>query len=161
MTDLGSLGFGVSSGFGINAGGEVAGISYTNKTVQVPCDRHICTVHIADPFSWAGGKMTDLGTLGGTFSEGLAVNSSGDIVGDSNGEAFLVHNGKMTDLGPGMATGINDFGEIAGTSQHAFVISGGKQTTLPDLSNYGGGISGTSGISRGPGSPSRKTSGYG
>jgi probable HAF family extracellular repeat protein len=50
----------------------------------------------------------------------------------------LVHNGKMTSLGPGEATGINDFGEIAGTSsQHAFLISGGKTTTLPDLSSYG------------------------
>jgi hypothetical protein len=55
MTDLGSLGYGVSRGFGINAGGEVVGISYTNKTVQVPCGRHICTVHIADPFSWTAG----------------------------------------------------------------------------------------------------------
>jgi probable HAF family extracellular repeat protein len=41
--------------------------------------------------------------------------------------------------------GINDFGEIVGgTSQHAFLISGGKLTTLPDLSSYG--ISGASGI---------------
>jgi probable HAF family extracellular repeat protein len=57
----------------------------------------------------------------------------------------------MTDLGPGTATGIDDTGEIAGgTSQHAFVISGGTRTTLPDLSNYGccpGGLSGASGIS--------------
>jgi hypothetical protein len=37
MTDLGSLGYGVSRGFGINAAGEVAGQSYTNKTVQFPC----------------------------------------------------------------------------------------------------------------------------
>ena len=34
MTDLGSLGYGVSRGFGINASGEVVGVSYTNKTVQ-------------------------------------------------------------------------------------------------------------------------------
>jgi probable HAF family extracellular repeat protein len=146
MTDLGSLGYGVSRGFGINAGGGAAGISYTNKTVQVPCGRHICTVHIADPFSWTAGQMTDLGTLGGTFSEALAVNRTGDVAGDSNGHVFLVDNGKMTDLGPGTAAGINDFGEIAGTAQHAFLISGGKQTILPDLSSYGGGISGASGI---------------
>jgi probable HAF family extracellular repeat protein len=147
MTDLGSLGYGVSRGFGINAGGEVVGQSYTNQTVTF--GRHICTAHISHPFSWAGGTMTDLGTLGGIISQAAAVNRSGDIVGGSNRDAFLVHNGKMTDLGPGAATGINDFGEIAGGTSccHAFVISGGTRTTLPDLSGYGGGISGASGIS--------------
>ena len=90
--------------------------------------------------------MTDLGTLGGIISEAFAVNRSGDVVGVSNGDAFLVHNGKMTDLGPGEAFGINDFGEIAGSTSccHAFLISGGTRTTLPDLSSYG--ISGASGI---------------
>jgi uncharacterized membrane protein len=33
--------------------------------------------------------MTDLGTLGGTFSEARAVNRNGDIVGGSNSDAFL------------------------------------------------------------------------
>jgi probable HAF family extracellular repeat protein len=145
MTDLGSLGYGVSLGFGINATGEVAGRSYLNKTIQFRCGRHICTEHLVDPFSWVAGEMTDLGTLGGTFSEARAVNGNGDIAGGSNGDAFLVHNGKMSDLGPGEASGINDFGEIVGgTSQHAFLISGGTRTTLPDLSSYG--LSGASGI---------------
>jgi probable HAF family extracellular repeat protein len=148
MTDLGSLGYGVSRGFGINAAGEVAGQSYTNKTVQFPCGRHICTAHISHPFSWIAGTMTDLGSLGGIISQAFAVNRAGDIAGGSNGEAFLVHNGKMTDLGPGAASGINDSGEIAGSTSccHAFVISGGKRATLPDLSSYGGGISGATGI---------------
>jgi probable HAF family extracellular repeat protein len=53
--------------------------------------------------------MTDLGTLGGDFSETRAVNSSGDVVGFSTTsgtslsaqtDAFLYHNGHMTDLGP-------------------------------------------------------------
>jgi uncharacterized membrane protein len=69
MTDLGSLGYGVSRGFGINAAGEVAGQSYTNKTVQFPCGRHICTAHISHPFSWIAGTMTDLGSLGGIISQ--------------------------------------------------------------------------------------------
>ncbi len=106
MTDLGSLGYGVSRGFGISAAGEVVGQSYTNKTVQFPCGRHICTAHISDPFSWISGKMTDLGSLGGIISEAGAVNRSGDVVGGSNGDAFLVHNGKLSDLGPGEAFGI-------------------------------------------------------
>jgi probable HAF family extracellular repeat protein len=152
MTDLGALGSsGVSRGFGINAGGEVTGQSYTNQTITFPCGRHICRATTSDPFSWIAGKLTDLGTLGraGSFSQGRAVNRAGDIAGGSAGEAFLVHNGKMTDLGPGTATGINDFGEIAGGTSccHSFVISGGTRTTLPDLSSYGGGLSSASGIS--------------
>ena len=53
----------------------------------------------------------------------------------------------MSDLGPGTATGINDFGEIVGSSQGAFLITGGTRTKLPDLSSYGGGgFSSASGI---------------
>ena len=44
-----------------------------------------------------------------------AVNRNGDIVGGSNSDAFLMHSGKMSNLGPGEALGIDDFGEIAGT----------------------------------------------
>ena len=148
MTDLGNLGGGVSLGFGINASGEVVGRSYLNKVFTFPCGRHICHFTQNDPFSWSGGMMTDLGTFNAmSMSEATAVNSTGDVVGGSNSRAFLVHHGKMTDLGPGEATGINDFGEIAGdSSQHAFLISGGRTTTLPDLSSYGGGYSSASRI---------------
>ena len=149
MTDLGSLGLGVSVGFGINASGEVVGRSYLNKVFFFPCGRHTCRFTQNDPFSWVAGKMTDLGTFSPTsMSEATAVNSTGDVVGGSNGQAFLVHNGKMSDLGPGEATGINDVGEIVGgASQHAFFVSGGKLTTLPDLSTSGGGgYSSASGI---------------
>jgi probable HAF family extracellular repeat protein len=148
MTDLGSLGYGVSRGFGINASGEVVGRSYLNKVFFFPCGRHTCRFTQNDPFSWIAGTMTDLGTLSPTsMSEANAVNSTGDVVGGSNGHVFLVHRGKMTDLGPGTATGINDFGEIVGSSQGAFLISGGTRTTLPDLSSYGGGgFSGAAGI---------------
>jgi probable HAF family extracellular repeat protein len=149
MTDLGSLGYGVSLGFGINASGEVVGRSYLNKVFFFQCGRHTCRFTQNDPFSWAAGTMTDLGTFSPTnMSEATAVNTAGDVVGGSNSQAFLVHHGKMTSLGPGEATGINDFGEIAGdTSQHAFLVSGGKLATLPDLSSYrGGGYSSAAGI---------------
>jgi probable HAF family extracellular repeat protein len=151
ITDLGSLGYGVSLGFGVNSTGEVVGRSYLPQTVPTTgCPpRHRCVTHPADPFSWIAGKMTDLGTLGGTFSEARAVNSNGEIVGTSNGQAFLVHNGKMSSLGAGEAFAINDFGEVVGNSSgHAFLFSGGKPTTLPDLSSYGGGISGARGINK-------------
>jgi probable HAF family extracellular repeat protein len=148
MTDLGNLGEGVSLGFGINASGEVVGRSYLNKVFFFPCGRHTCRFTQNDPFSWTAGTMTDLGTFNAmTMSEATAVNSTGDVVGGSNGDAFLVHNGKMTNLGPGEATGINDFGEIVGSSQGAFLIIGKTRTTLPDLtSSGGGGYSDASGI---------------
>ena len=149
MTDLGSLGYGVSLGFGINASGEVVGRSYLNKVFFFKCGRHTCRFTQNDPFSWMAGTMTDLGTFNAmSMSEANAVNGAGDVVGGSNSRAFLVHNGTMTDLGPGQATGINDFGEIVGSSQGAFLISsGGTRTTLPDLSSYGGGgFSSASGI---------------
>jgi probable HAF family extracellular repeat protein len=163
MTDLGSLGYGVSRGFAINAGGEVAGQSYLAQAFPATgCPpRHRCITHPSEPFSWTAGTMTGLGTLGvpldkitacsppDCFGEALAINRNGDIAGLSDGQAFLVHNGKMSSLGPGSATGINDFGEIAGGTSccHAFVISGRTRTTLPDLSSYGGGITSATGIS--------------
>ena len=117
MTDLGGLGYGVSLGFGINAAGEAVGRSYLAQTVPTTgCPpRHTRLTHPADPLSWIVGSMTDLGTLGGTFSEARAVNRNGDIGGGSNSDAFLVPSGKMSNLGPGEALGIDDFGEIAGS----------------------------------------------
>jgi len=103
MTDLGGVGYGVSLGFGINAAGEAVGRSYLAQTVPTTgCPpRHTCVTHPADPFSWIVGSMTDLGTLGGTFSEARAVNRNGDIGGGSNSDAFPVHSGKLSNLGPG------------------------------------------------------------
>lgn len=146
MTDLGSLGYGVSDGFAINAGGEVVGRSYLNTVFPFKCGKHTCTFRQNDPFSWSNGTIKDLGTLNPrAMSEATAVDTAGDVVGGSNGEAILVHNGTLSDLGPGTATGINDAGEIVGgTSQHAFAINGSTRTTLPDLSSYG--ISSASGI---------------
>ncbi len=72
--------------------------------------------------------VTDLGTLGGTYSYATAINSSGQIAGFSYmpgndvTHAFLWQNGVMSDLGtlPGgmhsFAYGINDAGQIVGAS---------------------------------------------
>ncbi|TMK52398.1 MAG: DUF3466 family protein [Actinobacteria bacterium] len=164
MTDLGSLGYGVSYAFGINASAQIAGRSYLTQTAPVSgCPpRHTCVAHLAHAFSWSAGTMTDLGSLGGIYSEGRAINSAGDVAGYSNlssstYHAFLVHNGHMSDLGtlvPGgfsEAYGLNNFDEVVGygsgaSGQHAFLDTGGKMSALPDLSSYGGGYSSASGI---------------
>ena len=117
MTDLGGLGYGVSPGFGINAtrGGRRPLVPGTDRSHHgAPAEAHVRNPTPRTPFSWIAGSMTDLGALGGAFSEARAVNRNGDIVGGSNSDAFLVHSGKMSNLGPGEALGINDFGEIAG-----------------------------------------------
>ena len=94
--------------------------------------------------------MTDLGTLGGTYSVATGINNSGQIVGyadTASGQthAFLYSGGTMTDLGtlPGgtysFATGINNNGQIVGYSTtasgqtHAFLYSGGQMTDLGTL----------------------------
>jgi probable HAF family extracellular repeat protein len=156
ITDLGTLGYNTTVGYGINANGQIVGRSYLQQTVPVTqgCPpRHKCFAHIYHAFLWSNGTMTDLGTLGGTFSEARALDSTGDVVGTSTlsgtsftpTHAFLDHNGHMTDLGTlggscSYAYGVNDVGEVVGqacttSNQDAFLYSGGK---MIDLGTLGG-----------------------
>ena len=102
-----------------------------------------------------------LGTLGGTFSYGSAINGSGEVTGNAYTtgnaaeHAFLYSGGGMTDLGTLGGTtsagyGINGSGEVTGFSyttgnvaQHAFLYSGGGMT---DLGTLGGTYSAGYGI---------------
>lgn len=167
ITDLGTLDGGpFTQGFGVNANAQVVGRSALKATVPgTGCTpHHPCTVHPSHAFIYGAGTMTDLGTLGGIFSWGTAVNSAGDVAGYStlanrSYHAFLVHNGLMTDLGSLVANGsseaygINNFGEVVGWSssanssgyffQHAFIYGGGKMT---DLGTLGSEYSSASGI---------------
>ena len=108
--------------------------------------------------------ICDLGTLGGEFSEAVAINDDGQIVGSADTErskqgrriahAFLWEKGKMRDLGtlPGFESGsqavaINDRGQVVGSSLsgasdkhgrsiwHAFLWQKG---TMRDLGTLGG-----------------------
>src|SRR5512136_2757834 len=89
----------------------------------------------------AGATITDLGTLGGAWSEANGINDGGQIVGASDtpsGEmhAYLWVNGIMTDLGTlgggvSYAYTINNAGQIVGKSStangdtHAFLWQNG------------------------------------
>jgi len=92
-----------------------------------------------DPFLWDNGKMTDLGTLGGTFGFAQCTNSRGDVIGQSSLEgtecfpvesgnpgchAFLWNGSAMTDLGTlGGSTSsvvwLNENGEAVGGASTA------------------------------------------
>lgn len=72
-------------------------------------------------------SLTDLGTLGGTYSAGYAINAAGQVVGgsytfkDVQFRPFLYDDGGMIDLGTlggatSSASSINDAGQITGVS---------------------------------------------
>ncbi len=139
MTDLGTLG-GITSryAYGINNHGQVVGHSYTSGNIE----------YHAFITGRDGVGMTDLGTLGGRFSEAYGINNTGQVVGlsetptgipgISTTHVFITgSDGRgMTDLGsvtdslpPGFyfyqAYGINDAGQVivGGSDGHAYLVS--------------------------------------
>jgi probable HAF family extracellular repeat protein len=101
-------------------------------------------------------NVQDLGSLSTTFQQSVAtgINNSGEVAGwtgiHGNRHAFLFQDGVMKDLGTlasdasgdSMAFGINNRGEIVGSSTlgvgkkvHAFLIEAGQMTDLGTLSS--------------------------
>ena len=97
---------------------------------------------------WTGTTEHDLGTFGGTYSQGLGINNLGDMTGGADTasgqhHAYLYSGGSMIDIGTlggniSYGGGINDFGQIAGASEvtpgahdfRAFVYSNGSMHAL-------------------------------
>jgi probable HAF family extracellular repeat protein len=81
MRDLHTLGGPDSTAWIINDRGEVAGESFISYTANASTG-----VPTVDPFFWSpeGGKMIDLGGLGGTCGWTVWLNNQGQVVGFSN-----------------------------------------------------------------------------
>jgi probable HAF family extracellular repeat protein len=153
MKDLGSLGGVFSFESFINNRGWVVGAS------SLADDPVACANGVGVPnchaFLWRPGhkKMRDLGTLGGTYSDGLWVDDSGGVVGSSTTQGdqelrpFLWKNGHMTNLGSlngdpcSRAFSSNSKGQVVGVSLsdcnvtgHAFLWeNGGPMVDLNSL----------------------------
>jgi probable HAF family extracellular repeat protein len=101
---------GLGQAFAINNRGDVVG--------------HKIVVDVGRAFSYSGGQLTDLGTLGGETSSAVDVNDAGEIVGwsataDGRVRAFLYREGAMSELpvpGDGsFAAAINRRGDVVGS----------------------------------------------
>ena len=168
--DLGTLGGPNSSAsFPLNARGQVTGgseistpdpngESFCASYLGFPTDHLICL-----PFIWENGVMTALPTLGGNNGNANQINNRGQIVGNTENTTFdptclaleqkpvVWRKGKIERELPipsgdtdGLATGINNLGEVVGTSGsctninlHGLLWRNG---TFTDLGSLGGSL---------------------
>jgi probable HAF family extracellular repeat protein len=141
LTDLGTAGGQTTEARGINDSNLVTGFATTANSPEA--------------FRWSNGVMTTVGRfLGGTFSEGNAINNLGWIAGrgDTNGatRAFLYGGVStiLTNLGTlaggnySEANGLNDAGDVVGYStiignlERGFIYRAGSMSALTPLSGH-------------------------
>lgn len=150
MRNIGTLPNGdMSVAYAINNAGQIVGRSAIS-TDDPP-------EHPSHAFLYSNGRMIDLGTLGGLYSHGTAINDKGWVVGQASTDldpdgightiphAFLYKNGMMIDLGAlggrfgaSEAYDVNNQGQVVGwsdtaTDVHAFLYEGGNLLDLNSL----------------------------
>jgi probable HAF family extracellular repeat protein len=141
--DLGAIGGPLSWGNGINNRGELTGASSLSFDVDPTIGWYDFHAVLFDH-----GTIQDLGTLGGTFSNGIGINQGGQVTGysltanDAASVPFIWQDGTMTAINPvagdsvGTGWGISDSGQVVGSSGpitapvHAFIWSHGATTDL-------------------------------
>jgi probable HAF family extracellular repeat protein len=147
---LGTLGgpdAAVSGFLALNDRGQVLGASLINSIVNPGTG-----FPTLDSFLWNRGEKLDLGTLGGTFTNGLILNNGGQIAGSSNlpgdtvSHPFVWDRGVLTDLGTlggdnGTPLWSNDAGDVVGVADvtgnqvhHGFLW---KHGIMQDLGTFG------------------------
>jgi 6-phosphogluconolactonase len=150
-----------SDGLAINSAGDITGFVSTGTcsdgSLMPAC---LAPLHA---IVYQGSGLVDIGTLGGTYSEGTGINDQNEIAGVSSvagsslNHVFLYAQGHMRDLG-GVAgesfinAAINNRGEIVGTAtnsagtESSFIYRGHSFEKIPLVAaglNNSGQIAGT------------------
>jgi chitinase len=140
IVNLGTLtGYRSTVASGINNLGQVTGWACPGG-VLATCEDSVDLLHImraGEAFLYSNGHMIDLGTLGGSFSVGMAVNDAGQVVGWSTTStgamhAFLYSDGKMMDLNDLIAPGTAPsyaLGEADAINNEGQIVAGGYLLT--------------------------------